>query len=247
MDIPFSTNITSINGIGKRSRLQLQLKDIASELPLPENLQSGLIRLSNYLAETSLHILTSSEGAENHFFEGRGRYSTHSFESLPITVYSKGVGSIGAIHENPGESFGAFGPVAKKYLYDKADHPNHFLRLIGAEFIYDAQREFYHALRVMVNFIQRHDINTIDGLIENRVTIPLSISHYDGLTDYLKEQVLSELTGDWKWDDEIRLGAVSLIVPSDCRIDRKISSNHIPRAELSSITGHEWAFREAFK
>lgn len=217
--IPESRHIAKIDPeVGGDSYLATTLKDIVPHLPISEDIKGGLIQLAESYEEASLHVLSSTEGEDLHNREGRGGYSYHLFNNTtPITIYTKGGGMRQALIENPEDLFGMFGPIKEKYLFDKPNHDLHFPRINGIEYLMNAKEEFYHALRVMINLIRINDIKTFKELMDAKITIPLSVSHHPGLTAYLKGKVEPELGENWKWNDNVQAGAVSLIVPGDSR------------------------------
>ncbi len=217
MQVPFSTDIKELE-FGSGSKLHVTIGDIADQLPLSSALRRGLKEASSEYAELSLHVLTSAEGAEQGHFEGRGRYTAHHFNGHSITAYSKGIGNIEAIRRYQG--FSGFDGWSGRYLYDSPTVQHHFPRIIGALFLGDAQREFLHALMVMVNLANRHGYQTLDDLLANGVSIPLSVAHFGGLSDYFKPKVVPELEGRWDWSEQTQFGSASLIVPSNMRTNK---------------------------
>lgn len=228
MDIPCSKPITNYDEIGNGASITVTLADIVDELPIPNKLKSQMRALSDTHEEASLHILVESSDTVKH--EGRGRYFDSCFDRHNITLYSKGVGCMDILKLNARKGknvqFGAFGPIPEEdyngntsgYFFDSVNHPLHFPRVIGAGYTYDENREFLHALRVMVNLIRTESYTSIDDLFSNGVTIPVSAARFPGLTKYVREKTSHEFKDSkWKWNDDIELGSVTMVVPSSQR------------------------------
>lgn len=223
MDVPYLIDIRKINGLGKQSRLKVTIEEITSMLPVSPAIRKGLIKLSKKFSEQSFCIIAMPANNTDHSFEGRGAYHRETFNGTDLTIYSKGVGSMDAMKENQKSVFGAYGPLYGRYLFDSADYGTVFPRTVGSIFVYTAAKEFLHALRLMVCIIKKYGLESIEDVIEAGVNIPLSVAVHEGLTKYVKKKAGSELTGRWEWDNARQLGSVSLVVPSECRVQRRMA------------------------
>ncbi|MBN1792245.1 hypothetical protein JW826_01010 [Candidatus Woesearchaeota archaeon] len=242
MELSCSTRITDLGEVGKGSCLEATLSSIADDLPLSKKLRSGLKRLSAGLEEASLHIITFPD--KTLAVEERGRYMRIAREGTLLIAYTKGIGSMQNLLSVQGRDdvrgkgladprLLAFGPNAcGQYLYDSPLHDTHFPRIIGVEYTTDAKREFLHALRVMTSLALHHGIETVEGLLEKGITIPISTAKFPGLTSYLEGLAAPELTGNWQWDSNIEAGSVMLLVPSTRR-----TQAYSPGTEEEALAG----------